>query len=111
MATNARRAILQETNILFVAANEPVACFYDSIRGARGLRKTNILYVEPCMIRSRVFGAVRVGRKMCPSGIPLEDATRRDGQNTTKTRMRQRFILRRKMLPPLEILLERMIHL
>ena len=84
MATNARRAILQETNILFVAADEPVACFYDSIRGARGLRKTNILYVEPCMIRFGVLGVVLVGCKICPSGIPLEGATKHDYQNTTK---------------------------
>jgi hypothetical protein len=40
MATNSRRAILRETDNLSVAQIRPVACFYDSILGARGKAKS-----------------------------------------------------------------------
>ena len=56
------------------------------------------------MIRFGVLGAVLVGCKIRPSGIPLEDATKHDDQNTTKTTTRQEFILQRHLLLPLEIL-------
>ena len=47
MATRARRAIREQTDNLSVALIRPVACFYDSIWGARGSHKTDNLYVGP----------------------------------------------------------------
>ena len=63
-----------------------------------------------CMIRFRVLGVVLVGCKICPSGIPLEDATKHDDQNTTKTTTKTVSILQRHLLLSLEILVERENH-
>ena len=62
------------------------------------------------MIRCAVLGVVLVGCKICPSGIPLEDTTDYDGQNTTKSTSKIFSILSRHLLLPLETLVERDNH-
>jgi hypothetical protein len=104
MATNARRAILRETDNLSVAQIRPVACFYDSIWGARGWRKTDILYVGPCRARCAVLGVLLVGCKIFPSGVSLERPTR---QKPTEPTTKLVAILQRLLVLPLEILVER----
>ena len=62
------------------------------------------------MIRCAVLGVVLVGCKICPGGIPLEDTTDYDDQNTTKSTSKIFSILSRHLLLPLEILVERDNH-
>ena len=107
MATNARRAILREPDNLAVARIRPVACFYDSVRGARGRRKPDILYVGPCRTRCAVLGVLVVGCKIFPSRISLERPTR---PNTTEPTTKLVSILQRLFALPLEILVEGALH-